>query len=214
MFNAMMEAFMEEVVGFVFHLEVEVDQNPQVGVVTGADGGPRSRSPPPPTARQDRMVQAAGRVRARPDGPGWRSTFLDDDDVSEDELEEIVSSCRRRRGPRSAPRVWATQRGRALAYSAPDEDGSVKTVGQSKTKTDDPTPGSGATHVSVRLGKKFKCVTGGPASSDVARVSSTVSEVLDLHECLSVASRAHRGGRVSAMVLVGGVGACSGPDVT
>ena len=40
MFNAMMEAFMEEVVGFVFHLEVEVTQTPQVGVVTGADGAP------------------------------------------------------------------------------------------------------------------------------------------------------------------------------
>ena len=31
MFNAMMEAFMEEVVGFVFHLEVEVTEAPQVG---------------------------------------------------------------------------------------------------------------------------------------------------------------------------------------
>src|ERR687894_1206961 len=40
MFNAMMEAFMEEVVGFVFHLEVEVEPTPAVGVVTGADGAP------------------------------------------------------------------------------------------------------------------------------------------------------------------------------
>jgi preprotein translocase subunit SecA len=31
MFNLMMEAFMEEVVGFVFHLEVEVHQTPTVG---------------------------------------------------------------------------------------------------------------------------------------------------------------------------------------
>jgi preprotein translocase subunit SecA len=38
MFNLMMEAFMEEVVGFVFHLEVEVEQAPAVGVVSGADG--------------------------------------------------------------------------------------------------------------------------------------------------------------------------------
>ena len=38
MFNAMMEAFMEEVVGFVFHLEVEVSETPQVGVVTDAEG--------------------------------------------------------------------------------------------------------------------------------------------------------------------------------
>lgn len=39
MFNAMMEAFMEEVVGYLFNLEVRVEPNsPQVGVVTGADG--------------------------------------------------------------------------------------------------------------------------------------------------------------------------------
>ena len=40
MFNAMMEAFMEEVVGFVFHLEVEVEQTPAVGVVTDGAGQP------------------------------------------------------------------------------------------------------------------------------------------------------------------------------
>jgi preprotein translocase subunit SecA len=38
MFNAMMEAFMEEVVGYVFHLDVEVQETPMVGVVTDADG--------------------------------------------------------------------------------------------------------------------------------------------------------------------------------
>ncbi|WP_446721283.1 preprotein translocase subunit SecA [Luteococcus sp. H101] len=38
MFNAMMEAFMEEVVGFLFNLEVQVNQEPQVGLVTGQDG--------------------------------------------------------------------------------------------------------------------------------------------------------------------------------
>ncbi|SJN35849.1 preprotein translocase subunit SecA [Luteococcus japonicus] len=38
MFNAMMEAFMEEVVGFLFNLEVQVNQEPQVGLVTGSDG--------------------------------------------------------------------------------------------------------------------------------------------------------------------------------
>lgn len=38
MFNAMMEAFMEEVVGFLFNLEVQVNDSPQVGLVTGSDG--------------------------------------------------------------------------------------------------------------------------------------------------------------------------------
>jgi preprotein translocase subunit SecA len=41
MFNQMMEAFTEEIVGFVFHLDVEVNQpEPAVGVVAGADGQP------------------------------------------------------------------------------------------------------------------------------------------------------------------------------
>ena len=38
MFNVMMEAFMEEVVGYVFHLDVEVQETPMVGVVTDSDG--------------------------------------------------------------------------------------------------------------------------------------------------------------------------------
>jgi len=40
MFNAMMEAFMEEVVGFLFNLEVQVEQRPAVGVVTDEGGAP------------------------------------------------------------------------------------------------------------------------------------------------------------------------------
>ncbi|MFC7618934.1 preprotein translocase subunit SecA [Microlunatus sp. GCM10028923] len=40
MFNAMMAAFMEEVVGFVFHIEVEVEPAAKVGVATDADGAP------------------------------------------------------------------------------------------------------------------------------------------------------------------------------
>jgi preprotein translocase subunit SecA len=40
MFNAMMEAFMEEVVGYLFNLEVRVEQPaPQVGLVANGDGG-------------------------------------------------------------------------------------------------------------------------------------------------------------------------------
>ncbi len=40
MFNAMMEAFMEEVAGYVFNLEVQVPHAPKVGVVAGAGGAP------------------------------------------------------------------------------------------------------------------------------------------------------------------------------
>ncbi|HMR14072.1 MAG TPA: SEC-C metal-binding domain-containing protein, partial [Arachnia sp.] len=41
MFNAMMEAFMEEVVGFLFNLEVKArpaEHEPEVALVTGDDG--------------------------------------------------------------------------------------------------------------------------------------------------------------------------------
>ena len=40
MFNAMMEAFMEEVVGYLFNLEVHVEPAPQVGIVAGPNGAP------------------------------------------------------------------------------------------------------------------------------------------------------------------------------
>ncbi|GAB3929280.1 hypothetical protein GCM10027613_48120 [Microlunatus endophyticus] len=40
MYAQMMEAFKEEVVGYLYHLEVEVQRGPAVGVVAGADGQP------------------------------------------------------------------------------------------------------------------------------------------------------------------------------
>jgi preprotein translocase subunit SecA len=40
MYAQMMEAFKEEVVGYLYHLEVEVQREPAVGVVAGADGQP------------------------------------------------------------------------------------------------------------------------------------------------------------------------------
>ena len=52
MFNAMMEAFMEEVVGFLFNLEVEVEQ------------APRSASSPAPTAGRSRSGRAAATATA------------------------------------------------------------------------------------------------------------------------------------------------------
>ncbi|MFP5416039.1 MAG: preprotein translocase subunit SecA, partial [Actinomycetes bacterium] len=40
MFTAMMDAFLEESIGFVFNLDVQVTPRPQVGVVTGEGGAP------------------------------------------------------------------------------------------------------------------------------------------------------------------------------
>ena len=104
MFNAMMEAFMEEVVGFVFHLEVEVNQAPQVGVVTRADGAPMHIAAGRNGNGRAGRRQAAGRVRADPDGPGWRSTSSTRTSARTSSRRSSPS-CRRRRGPRSGPRA-------------------------------------------------------------------------------------------------------------
>ncbi len=98
MFNAMMEAFMEEVVGFVFHLDVEVEQAPAVGVVTDGAGQPlalgaRSNGEDrdgadqiEPTVRADQTNgKRDGRRASRliesgpdPDGPGVESHVVED----------------------------------------------------------------------------------------------------------------------------------------
>ncbi len=172
MFNAMMEAFMEEVVGFVFHLEVEVNQAPQVGVVTRADGAPmhiaagRNGNG---RADGDKPLVESG---PDPDGPGVALNVLDED-VSEDELEEIVSELpapartevRAKARTEVRAKGLSMQRSRALAYSAPDEDGSVKTVGQSSTTTDDPYAGVGRNApCPCGSGKKFKMCHGRPGA--------------------------------------------------
>ena len=164
MFNLMMEAFMEEVVGFVFHLEVEVAQTPQVGVVTGADGAPvqiAAGRNGKDRADGDKPLVESG---PDPDGPGVALNVLDED-VSEDELEEIVSELPASARTEVRAKGLSTQRSRSLAYSAPDEDGSVKTVGQSSTKTDDPYAGVGRNApCPCGSGKKFKMCHGRPGA--------------------------------------------------
>src|SRR6187200_1084334 len=72
MFNLMMEAFMEEVVGFVFHLEVEVQEAPMVGVVTDSDGqaiqigSDRTETPSRNGHDRSHLVESG----PDPDGPG------------------------------------------------------------------------------------------------------------------------------------------------
>ena len=164
MFNLMMEAFMEEVVGFVFHLEVEVAQTPQVGVVTGADGAPvqiAAGRNGKDRADGDKPPVESG---PDPDGPGVALNVLDED-VSEDELEEIVSELPASARTEVRAKGLSMGRSRSLAYSAPDEDGSVKTVGQSSTKADDPYAGVGRNApCPCGSGKKFKMCHGRPGA--------------------------------------------------
>ena len=83
MFNAMMEAFMEEVVGYVFHLEVEVQQGPCVGVVTDSEGQAiqigAARSEPTDRCREAersrRSRSTAGGIRTGPGQPWCRDAL-------------------------------------------------------------------------------------------------------------------------------------------
>ncbi|WP_239579095.1 preprotein translocase subunit SecA [Microlunatus panaciterrae] len=166
MFNTMMAAFMEEVVGFVFHLEVEVEQRPAVGVVAGADG---------------RAVQIGARQNGRrhlvesgpdPDGPGVEIHTVGDDDeeadeptdgpqvaVAEDELERADRPAISGKGLSSAAR-------RNLSYSAPAEDGSVRSSAKTSSKTDDKYAGVGRNApCPCGSGKKFKMCHGRTGAS-------------------------------------------------
>jgi preprotein translocase subunit SecA len=117
MFNQMMEAFMEEVVGFVFHLDVQVQQaGPQVGVVTDGAGRPTRITSAP-------LVESG----PDPDGPGVEVHTVGEPDL--DDLVEPVAET-----PFTRPKISAkgldgrTNGKRAVSYSAPGEDGSVATT--------------------------------------------------------------------------------------
>ncbi|HSN42748.1 MAG TPA: SEC-C metal-binding domain-containing protein, partial [Propionibacteriaceae bacterium] len=106
MFSAMMESFMEEVVGFLFNLEVQVQPRPAVGIVAGSDGGVID------TAAIDGLLSAeAGmeRVEAEP-------AVVPEPEPQTPERPHIQA---KGLGGRPA---------RPVAYSAPDEQGQVETA--------------------------------------------------------------------------------------
>jgi preprotein translocase subunit SecA len=166
-----MEAFMEEVVGFVFHLEVEVTESPQagagVGVVTGADGravqigaGRNGHDPHP-----SHLIESG----PDPDDLGVSVHVLDDDleetDVSDaeidDEADEIAAAEPAMARPQVRAKGLAGQRSRGLSYSAPGEDGSVKTTGSTASAADDPYAGVGRNApCPCGSGKKYKMCHG------------------------------------------------------
>ena len=169
MFNAMMEAFMEEVVGFVFHLEVEVEQGPQVGVVTDGAGAPvqigagRNGRNGRAAANGDRPMVETG---PDPDSDGVAVHVLDDE-VSEDDLDELIDELPAPARTEVRAKGLSLQRNRPLAYSAPDEDGSVRTAGSpAATKTEDPYAGVGRNApCPCGSGKKFKMCHGRSGAS-------------------------------------------------
>ncbi|HEX8511163.1 MAG TPA: SEC-C metal-binding domain-containing protein, partial [Propionibacteriaceae bacterium] len=178
MFNAMMAAFMEEVVGYVFHLEVEVEQAPTVGVVAGPGGRPLQVGGARNGSRRAPLIESG----PDPDGPGVEAhavgeTSLDEeqlidlmdgepltleptnDELLDDELSTTV-------GARSGGRPQLRSKGlneaprRSMSYSAPEEDGSVKTTDQ---VAEDPFVGVGRNApCPCGSGRKFKMCHGRP----------------------------------------------------
>ena len=185
MFNTMMEAFMEEVVGFVFHLEVEVEQasdaEPAVGIVTGEDGLPvQVAAAAAGSNGQDRAQQHLIESGPDPDGTGIEVHAVGDDAdaaILAADMNEVLDDAQlarleladREETPVSRPRVSAKglagSGSRPLAYSAPDEDGSVKTAA-SGDDAKDPYAGVGRNApCPCGSGKKFKMCHGRPGTA-------------------------------------------------
>jgi preprotein translocase subunit SecA len=172
MFNAMMEAFMEEVVGFVFHLEVEVEQAPAVGVVAGADGQPlqigaEAGGPNGQGKKPSHLIESG----PDPDGPGVAVHEIDDDSLIEavaaglaeepTKAEPVAAAAH----PQVQAKGLAGQPQRRLNYSAPGEDGSVTTAGRAASETGDPYAGVGRNApCPCGSGKKFKMCHGRPGA--------------------------------------------------
>jgi preprotein translocase subunit SecA len=185
MFNTMMEAFMEEVVGFVFHLEVEVEQasdaGPAVGIVTGEDGLPVQVAAAAATSNgHGRAQQHLIESGPDPDGTGIEVHAVGDDaeaaalaadmtEVLDDAQLARLELAEREETPVTRPRVSAKGLGgtgsRPLTYSAPDEDGSVKTAA-SGDDAKDPYAGVGRNApCPCGSGKKFKMCHGRPGTA-------------------------------------------------
>ena len=168
MFNAMMEAFMEEVVGFVFHLEVEVAGRPQVGLVTDADGAPVTVS----AGRNghDRPLVEPWSSGPDPDGPGVAVHVLDDDGRRGGARGDRLRAARA--GPAAGAGQgpgWPAQPGAQLLRARRGRVGEDRRpAGRPRPTTR--TPGSAATHrVRAARGRSSRCVTAGPAPSEAAR---------------------------------------------
>jgi preprotein translocase subunit SecA len=133
MFNTMMGAFMEEVVGFVFHLEVEVTPSAQVGVVTGGDGQAIQIGSGTGASRNGSQPKHLVESGPDPDGPGVAVHVLDEEDElavgAEPSNAELAAHGEAPARPEVKAKGLAAGRNRPLSYSAPAEDGTVKTAG-------------------------------------------------------------------------------------
>lgn len=156
---------MEEVVGYVFHLDVEVQQAPQVGVITGSDGQAVQIG----AGRTDGGANGHDRSRhlvesgPDPDGPGVAVHAVDDEEPEPATVMEESVGTR----PQLKAKGLAGQTGSRtpLSYSAPSEDGSVTTARKTTSKAEDPYANVGRNApCPCGSGKKFKMCHGRPGA--------------------------------------------------
>ena len=148
MFTAMMGAFMEEVVGFLFNLEVTAQPAAQAGLIPGPDG----RAVPMSDEVLDQLI-ASG---PDPDGPGVEEHAVPPVRHSAPPPEEPEVT---KRPELKAKGLGGRPQQRPLSYSAPGEDGSQQRSGAAKA--DDPYAGVGRNSpCPCGSGKKFKLCHG------------------------------------------------------
>ena len=146
MFNSMMEAFMEEVVGFLFNLEVKVQQ--PVGLVPDASG----KAVPMSAEVLDEMI-ASG-----PDADSVGS-LLADVQPSEPEADAPAAAAAQAKArPVVKAKGLGARRQGSVSYSAPSESGEAVKTGE---VADDPYAGVGRNApCPCGSGKKFKMCHG------------------------------------------------------
>jgi preprotein translocase subunit SecA len=142
MFNNMMDAFMEEVVGYLFNLQVQVEPaTPQPGLVAGPNGAP---------------VTAGDLLASGPDdeAPDLGTESFDTHTLPAPEPPTLT------RRPSLKAKGLEPKAARPMAYSAPSESGEAAKTG-AKTAVDDPYAGVGRNApCPCGSGKKYKMCHG------------------------------------------------------
>ena len=153
MFNAMMEAFMEEVVGYLFNLEVQVAPQPQVGLQPGPDG-----KAVPMSEEVLEQLLASG---PDPDGPGVEQHPIQPARHSKPLPAEPEAT---KRPELKAKGLGGKPQQRPLSYSAPSESGGAVTSGPAQA---DQYAGVGRNApCPCGSGRKFKLCHGRPGGAN------------------------------------------------
>ncbi len=140
MFNAMMEAFMEEVVGYLYNLDVRVEQTPDPGVVAGAGKASATRGDLLASGPDD-------------DLPDLGKPSLEQHRIPMPEESTVTKR------PALKAKGLEPRTKRPMAYSAPTESGEVATSGVKAEE--DPYAGVGRNApCPCGSGKKFKMCHG------------------------------------------------------